>query len=71
VIHRCPKEFYDEVYAAIEGEYGLTERQKGESVPPSTCTAAEDGGKSTTNAENAGDKDTISREIAGDTSPTR
>jgi hypothetical protein len=68
VINVAPTEFYREVLTRIKEEYGLTEREKGESEPPSTCGVAEGGCSNPTSAENASGTDSTSVETAPGTS---
>lgn len=71
VIQSAPRELYTELYTFIADEYGLTEREKGESEPPSICGAAEGGSDQSSNAPTASDKDSTSAETAAVISPTK
>ena len=46
-----PRELYREVVAAVQAEFGLTERERGESAPPTTSSAQVDGRTSDTSAD--------------------
>jgi hypothetical protein len=69
VYERCGPEFFREVSEVIKSEYGLTEREKGESAPPSISGAAEGGSAKSFSAEPASEEATTFNGTADVTSP--
>jgi hypothetical protein len=62
--------FFNEVRDAIKREYGMTETERKNSLPPGTLEDQAAGKTSTSTADTANDKGSTSPEIAANTSPT-